>query len=175
MFLTGRFACELGGAEGIGTSSEMLKFAEMRRIKTYLGSAASLPFPDGSFDGVLSVLSLCFFADAAKALDECHRVLMPSGTLLLGIIPGDSAWGKYYLKKKAERHPVYIHADFLPYADVVALIERDGVSLIAGSSTLFQSPEHSPEPNLRVADGIVSGASFSACSLIDCEAVVVSH
>lgn len=45
--------------------------------------AESLPFPDESFDAVVSVFVLCSVTDQAQALAEIHRVLRPGGTLNL--------------------------------------------------------------------------------------------
>jgi SAM-dependent methyltransferase len=47
------------------------------------GDAEDLPFPDGSFDAVLSVESSHCYADMARFLREAHRVLRPGGLLLL--------------------------------------------------------------------------------------------
>ena len=45
--------------------------------------AEELPFPDESFDAVVSVFVLCSVADQAGALAEIRRVLRPGGTLNL--------------------------------------------------------------------------------------------
>jgi len=44
--------------------------------------AEALPFPDGSFDTVVSTLVLCTVPDQDSALDESRRVLRPGGRLL---------------------------------------------------------------------------------------------
>jgi len=43
--------------------------------------AEDLPFPDESFDTVISTLTLCTVGDQAAALAEIKRVLRPGGTL----------------------------------------------------------------------------------------------
>jgi ubiquinone/menaquinone biosynthesis C-methylase UbiE len=45
--------------------------------------AEALPFPDGSFDVVVSTLVLCTVEDPDRALSEVRRVLAPGGRLVL--------------------------------------------------------------------------------------------
>jgi SAM-dependent methyltransferase len=45
-------------------------------------AAEALPFPDGSFDTVVSTLVLCTVHDPRRALSEVTRVLRPDGQLL---------------------------------------------------------------------------------------------
>ncbi len=54
-----------------------------RRPTFMVGDAASLPFPDGSVDLVVSVLSMHHWADAKEGLTEIARVLRPEGRALL--------------------------------------------------------------------------------------------
>lgn len=54
-----------------------------RRGAVVRAPAQELPFEDGSFDTVVSTFVLCTVPDAARALDEIHRVLRPGGALLL--------------------------------------------------------------------------------------------
>ncbi|MEZ5364662.1 MAG: methyltransferase domain-containing protein [Bryobacterales bacterium] len=49
------------------------------------GDAADLPFPDASFDAVVSQFGLMFFPDRAKALAEMLRVLKPSGRIAVAV------------------------------------------------------------------------------------------
>lgn len=157
---TGRFACSLGIAEGIDPSLRMLEIAASRGIEIYEGSAENLPFTEGSFDGALMALTLCFIANAQQALKECQRVLRPQGRLLLGIIPADSPWGREYIEKASKGHPVYALAHFRTAAEIVELAQGAGFTLINAASTLFWKPGEESPPQPKVETGIVSAAGF---------------
>ena len=157
---TGRFASMLGIAEGIDSSPRMLEIAGGRGVKTYTGRAEALPFLDGSFDGVLAALALCFVDDSGQALRECCRVLRPEGKLLIGTIPAESPRGRAYERKKAEGHPVYSLATFLSSSGIIALTESTGFSLLSAASTLLWEPEDPADIEPRVEAGIIPEAGF---------------
>jgi SAM-dependent methyltransferase len=53
------------------------------RVDIVAGSAESVPFPDESFDAVVSTFMLCSVADPIAVLAEARRVLKPAGKLIL--------------------------------------------------------------------------------------------
>jgi SAM-dependent methyltransferase len=61
----------------------MAKRLRRRGVDVVAASADALPFPDDSFDSVVSTLVLCTVPDAGAALREIARVLRPDGRLLL--------------------------------------------------------------------------------------------
>lgn len=83
---------------GVEWSEPML--AQARRRAAALGLAADLrvgdarqlPWPDASFDTVLSTFSLCSIPESDVALREMTRVLRPGGLLLLADHIESSAW-----------------------------------------------------------------------------------
>jgi ubiquinone/menaquinone biosynthesis C-methylase UbiE len=74
---------------GIDVSPAMVAIARDRAVRLgravelRVGDAATLPWPDGSFDTVVCVLSLCAIPDFVASIGEMHRVLRPGGRLLL--------------------------------------------------------------------------------------------
>ncbi len=85
----GRF-CRMLKARGVSVvgidQCHTLLDAAMRRDPSgeyHLARAEQLPFGDGSFDLVVSYMSLCDIPDFRAAISEIARVLAPGGTLLL--------------------------------------------------------------------------------------------
>lgn len=73
-------------AVGIDISESMVTLARRRvpAAEFHVGPAEQLPFPDASFDAVVSAWGLPHFADHAGFFAEAHRVLRPGGRLSLG-------------------------------------------------------------------------------------------
>ncbi|MBN1857423.1 MAG: methyltransferase domain-containing protein [Dehalococcoidia bacterium] len=163
---TGRFAAALGIAEGVDSSPPMLAFAARRGIQTCTGTAEVLPYPDESFDGVLLVTTLSFVQDPAKAIEECTRVLRPGGTLLAGIIPAESPWGREYARKASEGHHVYSHARFLSVQQLQEFATAAGLCLQESASTLFWPPGSPPPETPVIEAGEVAGAGFVALQFV---------
>lgn len=95
-----------GRVVGIDPSPGMLALAKERgpSVEWRQGVAESLPFPDQSFEAVVSQFALMFFADRHQALREMLRVLTAGGRLAVAV------WGSL---------------DSMPaYAAEVALLDR---------------------------------------------------
>lgn len=73
----------------IDLSPRMLERARQRvardgvAVDLQLADAQALPFPDASFDTVVSTFVFCSVPDPVQGLREAHRVLRPGGQLLL--------------------------------------------------------------------------------------------
>ena len=162
---TGRFASALGVTEGVDPSPAMLAYATRRGVRTKVGTAEALPYPDRSFDGVLVVAALCFVKDSAQAFVECARVLRPSGTLLAGIIPAEGPWGRKYAHEASEGHPVYSHAQFLTVEQLQDLAAAADLELQESASALFWPPGSPPDRPPRIERKALTGAGFVAMRL----------
>jgi ubiquinone/menaquinone biosynthesis C-methylase UbiE len=92
-------------------SREMLNVAQKRAAKLsmdvsfLLADAEALPFPDETFDTVVSSLSTCTFPDPVAALKEMARVCRPTGkVLLLEHGRSDREWLARFQDRTADRH-----------------------------------------------------------------------
>ncbi|MEQ1592225.1 MAG: methyltransferase domain-containing protein [Thiobacillaceae bacterium] len=76
-WFTRRFAATGLTTSGLDANSDCLAYARSHSapaIRWVEGDAHALPFPDASFDHVLSIAALCFVADEQKAVAEIVRV-----------------------------------------------------------------------------------------------------
>lgn len=76
---TVRFLQETCGCQAVGLDSNPAR----RCPDVTLGRAEALPFPDGTFDGVLIECALSQMEEPDLALRECARVLAGGGRLIL--------------------------------------------------------------------------------------------
>ncbi len=157
---TGRFAQGLGISEGVDPASAVLKIAESRGIKTKQGVAESLPYQDASFGGLFMIITLCFLDDPTAAMKECRRVLTKDGSMILGMIPVDSPWGKFYQQRKNEDHVFYKHANFFTVSQAQEIIEKEYFKVENIWSTLTTPPGEKDYPFQGPVEGINPEASF---------------
>lgn len=99
---------------GIDMSDEVLEQAESfaaqhgygSRVQFKKGSAEEVPFADGSFDLVVSTLSLHHWREPAAVLNEIARIVRPGGTFLIFDLRRDMAPPFYLLLWFATRFVV---------------------------------------------------------------------
>jgi len=70
--------------EGIALAKEKAKERKLEKIAEFhQANALELPFPDNSFDAVISECVVCLIQDKQKALNEKVRVLKPGGRVIM--------------------------------------------------------------------------------------------
>lgn len=76
-----------GFVAGVDPSLAMLEVAKglAPAVEWRQGVAESLPFPDESFDAVVSQFGLMFFTDRLEALRQALRVLTPKGAVAVAV------------------------------------------------------------------------------------------
>ena len=79
--------------------------AEGLEVELLEGDAESLPFPDASFDAVVSVFGSMFAPDHARAAAELLRVCRPGGTVALASWTPDSFVGELFRTVSAHVPP----------------------------------------------------------------------
>jgi len=133
---TGRFALPLGIKEGVEPSAAMRKFAIQRGLTAHDGVAEAQPLPDQSYDFALMVTTICFVDDILKSFQEAHRILKPSGLLIVGLVDRDSPLGKIYEAMK-EQNKFYRIATFYSTAEVIYYLQQAQFGNIETVQTVF--------------------------------------
>ncbi|PIE71677.1 MAG: SAM-dependent methyltransferase [Deltaproteobacteria bacterium] len=122
---SGKFAAPLGIKIGVEPSKNMAIKARKLGINVYRGIAEDLPFPDGAFDFVLMVTTICFVDDVAKSFSEAFRVLKPGGCIVIGFLDKESELGKMYAEKR-EKSKFYQEATFFSTQEILNYLENTG-------------------------------------------------
>jgi SAM-dependent methyltransferase len=80
-------------AEMVGVAERLAAERAVRNVTFRVGDVAALPFPDATFDVVVSRVAAHHFADPLAALSEAVRVLRPDGRLAIidTVAPEDPA------------------------------------------------------------------------------------
>ena len=109
------------GTSGLDCNPGMLAVARRTEpaIDWVEGKAEALPFPDHSFDAVVSQFGLMFFEDRRAALREMWRVLRPGGHMVvavwdsLGNLPGFAALEALFRQQLGEEAAASLRAPFV--------------------------------------------------------------
>jgi ubiquinone/menaquinone biosynthesis C-methylase UbiE len=89
---------------GLDISEQALSQAP-DNLRTVVGSAENMPFPDSSFDAVIYIASLQFIENYRKAVKETVRVLKKNGKLLAMLLNTESD----FFKNKSRNPASYVN------------------------------------------------------------------
>ena len=132
---TGMFTLDIlsSGSKVIGLdlSLPMLKRAE-KKLKGYpfqivLADMLHLPFPESSFDKVVSVTALEFVEDGKAAVGELFRVTKKGGRVVLATLNSLSPWALRRRVEAKERHTLFEKAIFRSPDELCSLASVEGL------------------------------------------------
>ena len=98
--------------------------------------------------------------DPLAGILECRRVLSENGSLILGMIPADSPWGKFYSKKMQEGHLFYKEANLYKLSAVELLLEKASLRIESIWSTLLAPPGQDEYEFTEPVEGLKPEAGF---------------
>ncbi len=122
---------------GLDASEEMLKIARLKGLNCIKGDAYNLPFPDESFDLVLSVTMFEFIHEPEKVIAEIYRVLKPGGEVLIGTMNGRSLWFIFKRLKSLFVETAYRYARFYTPKELETLLENAGFRDVESAGVIF--------------------------------------
>lgn len=117
-------------------SPEMVNEARRRArqlrmdVTLMVGDAQQMPFPDHSFDTVISALSSCTFPDHEAAFMEMVRVTMPGGRILL-LEHGRSSVGWIARRQDRNIERVYRRSACRNNRDIPIELKQAGLNVVA--------------------------------------------
>ena len=122
---------------GLDASEGMLKIARSKGLNCIKGNAYSLPFPDETFDLVLSVTMFEFIHEPERVLREIHRVLKPGGEVLIGTMNGKSSWFLFKRLKSLFVETAYRYARFYTPGELEELLRKVGFINVESAGVIF--------------------------------------
>ena len=137
---SGRFAEKLNIDFGIDPALAPLLLARKRQIDVCRAIGESLPLANRSMAAIYLLFVLCFLTEPLRVFREIRRCLEIGGHLIMGMVPGDSPWGRELRRKKENNHPFYRYAEFYEVDEVRGWLAETGFEIAEIRSSLFQPP-----------------------------------
>jgi ubiquinone/menaquinone biosynthesis C-methylase UbiE len=115
---------------GLDISMPMLGLAREKSrgysFQAVLGDMLNLPFPDGSFDKVVSVTALEFIKDGKRAVGELFRVTRSGGCVVAATLNSLSPWASRRKAEAKKGHTLFSRAIFRPPDELLSLASSEG-------------------------------------------------
>jgi len=116
---------------GLDISLPMLIQAK-KKLKEFpfwivLADMLNLPFPEDTFDKVVSVTALEFINDAKGSVEELFRVTKKGGCIVVATLNSLSPWALRRTVKAMERHTIFEKAIFRSPDELCSLASIEGV------------------------------------------------
>ncbi|GAB6102083.1 class I SAM-dependent methyltransferase [Thermococcus atlanticus] len=150
---TGNYTAELHRrgfyVVGLDASERMLEIARKKlpSVRFIHGDAYHLPFPEESFDVVLSVTMFEFIHRPEEVVAEIYRVLKPGGEVIIGTMNGRSLWFLFKRIKSIFTETAYRYARFYTPRELERLLLNSGFREVESAGVIF-FPSFWPFPAL---------------------------
>jgi ubiquinone/menaquinone biosynthesis C-methylase UbiE len=115
------------------------------RFQAVLADISSLPFPENTFDKVVSVTALEFIEDAKRAMEELFRVTKKGGCIVVATLNSLSPWAERRKAESKKGHPLFKKAIFRSPDELLTLAPVKGVIRTAIHFQKEDDPAHAPE------------------------------
>ena len=86
------------------------------------------------------ICTLCLSPSPAPFLKECHHLMRREGKILVGFIPRESPWGRFYAETQKGRRPIHRWGQLYSLKKMEHMMMDAGFSIQGYFSTLFQKP-----------------------------------
>lgn len=136
---TGNYGLALAGRRfrvvGVDVSEPMLRIARAKgararlEVAWLLADARALPFRPDAFDLATIVLGLEFIAEPGRVVDEIHRILRPSGDLVVAILNRRGLWTLWRRLERLAVPSVWRAARFLRPGELGDLLRARGFAV----------------------------------------------
>jgi len=141
---TGLFTLEFSrrgvSVSGIDPSEKMIAIARKRGLNAIRGEGEHIPFPDNSFDVVLSMTSMEFSGLPDRFVSEMVRVARPSAAIVVAVLNLISPWGIKRRIKGLFKENIFNSAHFYTFWELKRLLWRH-LSLVNVTSSVFFTPD----------------------------------
>jgi len=117
---SGRLASFLDIPQGMGKERNLLKMTRAWKVS--------------------AIFTLCLASCPALFLKECHHLLRREGKILIGFIPRESPWGRFYMETQKGRRPTHRWGQLYSLKKMEHMMMDAGFSIQGYFSTLFQKP-----------------------------------
>jgi ubiquinone/menaquinone biosynthesis C-methylase UbiE len=136
-FVALEFAKHARGVAGVDLTAEMLKKARalarrenFKNVTFRRADVKRLPFPDGSFDLVVTRASFHHFPEPGRVLTEMVRVLKPNGRILISDNTSKNDPEKSRLQNRLEKMRDPSHVEMIPLKKWRGLFKDAGLRVV---------------------------------------------
>ncbi len=124
--------------EMLEKARQRCKEAGLRNVRFELGAAERLPFADGSFNAVVTRLTLHHFSDPRQVLEEMVRVTRPGGRIVVADVVSSENADEAALHNALEILRDPSHVRMLSTSELLRVIQAAGLRVTSTSTWEMQ-------------------------------------